>query len=291
MELVLHTPIKREHLNKALDEAYKYLEEAQCRDSHNCSVHVHINCQQLTIKEIVTFASLYYILEPLLLEVCGRHRQGNLFCLSILNASGSSFALENISKGIFDIDINAHKYAALNLGALLKYGSLEFRAMRFPITQKEMTRWVKILLEIKDSALKIVAEEGDLPSMFSQLGLRNFVNTVVPTLREAIDIPKALRSNLIRDQTMDSLREIQTAIYNEQDVRAERTPHNKIKKADIKLDHLVGRVNWGRVDAAMVRNKQPAPVDPIVLRNGLKELKNYVNPGHKFKIEAGDIYD
>jgi hypothetical protein len=102
--------------------------------SHRTSVHNHINVSRISPMQTWTAASLYWMVENLLFSYCGEERVGNLFCLRLSDAEG-------LMEDVF-ADLNAEypfktllenddlRYAGLNVNAIRKFGSLEFRGMR-----------------------------------------------------------------------------------------------------------------------------------------------------------------
>lgn len=181
IEYVLNGPISRE----AVGDALKVLnDELKARgsvvnESYRTSVHVHLNAQTMKIRTVFNQLILYMLFEDLLVEYCGKDRVGNLFCLRAQDAENLiqvlSDALKSGNYGYFNGD---HlRYAAVNVNALSKYGSLEFRAFRGTTDPKAIAEWVSILLKIKDAAA-----EYDNPTEicrdFSVVGPKAFMNKV-----------------------------------------------------------------------------------------------------------------
>ena len=207
-EFIVRNPITRNGIEKTLNNIYNYIEPAGLKDSDNCSVHVHINCQTLTIPQAVTFAALYYIFEPALMPLCGEHRSGNLFCLTGLESQYQFTVLEQIALGNNRLRRDDIKYAAMNLFALKSYGSLEFRAMKFPISKDELSQWIKILLELKDSAMRFNSPV-EILDKFSELGLPDFVATYLPSYSGILNIRD------YEEDIRDVMHYIQPALYAE----------------------------------------------------------------------------
>jgi|19_taG_2_1085344.scaffolds.fasta_scaffold00770_14 hypothetical protein len=219
VEYVLRQPCKRNKVDLYIDRIYDFFDIVEPDESANCSVHVHINCQELDIKEMVDMASIYYILEPLLISYCGEHRKGNLFCLSGLEAEEQLFALESIKRHNPKVSRGTHKYAALNLNALREYGSLEFRAMRFPITREELRIWINMLLEIKDKA-KEVSTADEVLMKFSELGPLGFVEFYLPTYGKYLDL-----------KNQDDIEDMQSVMYRLQPVFYANEPEERVERA------------------------------------------------------------
>lgn len=155
-EYVLDGPVKRDQVEEALTQLYRKLDTATLVDSGRAGVHVHINVREMTMTQMFNFVLLYLVFEKALVRFCGDSREGNLFCLRICDAEHLAMVLLNAIKNKrFDrLGSDDIRYASINLTALRKYGSLEFRAMRSPVGQDVISQWVKILLALKDSALR-----------------------------------------------------------------------------------------------------------------------------------------
>lgn len=179
MEYVLSSPSNLVGVERAL----KHLDA--CYIAHNTTVdetvragvHVHINCQQLSAKELYNFFVLYLVLENILIKYCGEYREGNLFCLRCQDAEFLLYTLIQAAKDkrfldhFHDDDL---RYASMNVKALGDYGSLEFRAMRSTRDLDAILQWVKILLNLREvakgfeSPVRIIEE-------VSMLGKSNFL--------------------------------------------------------------------------------------------------------------------
>lgn len=157
LEYVLLNPSPRDEVANHL----RMLEEFFCRwkivlrDTDRCGVHVHINCQQLTFKQTINFITLYLIFEDLLVKWCGEDREGNLFCLRAKDAEYIITFLQKLvlRDGFFRIDEQQLRYSSINIAALAKYGSIEFRAMATPNDLSLINTWVEMLLAVKDASL------------------------------------------------------------------------------------------------------------------------------------------
>ncbi len=157
IEYVLKEPLKRDQL----DSAFAYL-SAKLKssgsvvvDSPRTSVHVHVNCQKMTIKQAINYILCYLIVEDFLVEFCGHDRVGNLFCL---RAKDASYFTHMLVQGIRSDDYslvtsNEYRYMSCNVASLKKFGSLEFRSMKGTVDFKLISEWIDLLLYIKEQSL------------------------------------------------------------------------------------------------------------------------------------------
>ena len=179
-EYVLRNPVKRNDVRSAIDLLIGEFKrcDSKINDSVRAGVHVHINVQELYVVEVVNLMCLYYIFEECLVDYCGESRVGNLFCLRVKDAKYMLKCLINIlqSKRMSELDSDDIRYASMNLKALRRYGSIEFRSMRTPTDLSLIELWCNILIKLRDKAVvfnnptEVIAE--------AQKGLDSFASFV-----------------------------------------------------------------------------------------------------------------
>ena len=179
LEWVLLEPLPREEIQAALDYLVFNSKDSDLHPSDRCGVHVHINVQDLSIRQMFVFAMLYLILEPLLMKWCGEDREGNLFCLRSGDAEGLILSMrEALEMGDLNVLNTDHlRYASLNFCALFKFGSLEFRGYGTPKNMMNIMKWVELLLAIKDASFRY----RELPDLLEQLsgnGINQFMKNI-----------------------------------------------------------------------------------------------------------------
>ena len=212
VEFVLRNPVHRDKTWNRLKSLRDELKQNNSilNPNDRCGVHIHVNCQTLTTKQVINFALVYLILEEKLVGWCGEHREGNLFCLRASDA-------EEIVKGlIYSVQTNSlanmqldyYRYASINLSALKKFGSVEFRALQTPKDFKIIQKWIKMLLNIKDYSLKY-EEARHIIEEISMTGANNFVNDVLQKQAHLISQIK------INESIMEGVRRIQEVAYAE----------------------------------------------------------------------------
>lgn len=155
-EYILRRPIVVGAVRDALNGLVDELKGAKFNFSYRTSVHVHMNVQQLTFPQLLNAMYTYYLLEEPFMNFCGKKRKGNNFCLRLADAEGvlewvmQLFELGPEMLGYIPND-NA-RYAAMNLEAIRKYGSLEFRGMEGNINVDRIDTWCKVLVFMRDWA-------------------------------------------------------------------------------------------------------------------------------------------
>lgn len=200
IEYVMRKP---QHLKESIKEVeglYKSLTDAGTRiiDRSRAGVHVHINIQEWDVKQMMTFATTYYLLEEILVRWCGDTRSGNHFCLRAKDAENVIFTLYQacINRDIEGLANEDIRYASLNFNSVFKYGSLELRCMRSPTTAGPIVQWLKIVDELKRSSLKFNSPLEVVEAMSGE-GDYEFMHRLLPTtgklLNEVQDgIPRSI---------------------------------------------------------------------------------------------------
>lgn len=181
-EYVLKSPILLTEVEDALGELTEALEDSVLSPSVRCGVHVHVNVQDMTLTQVATFTTLYLVLEDLLLEVCGEGRQSNLFCLKgceaeLLMESAASF-FRTGDMGYIDND--EIRYSGINLAALAKFGSVEFRALRTPDNLLDIMPWVDTLGRLAKFSKERYANPIEVISAYSGFDPEGFVWEMAP---------------------------------------------------------------------------------------------------------------
>lgn len=150
VEFVMEKPLSLEEtktLVRNLYEAFRVAEVTGVGESMRAGIHVHVNCQRYTMREIYAIVCAYYCLEQIILTKFGEDRKGNLFCLGLEDANFALFALEQSyrSQNLVGFGNENIRNSSVNLSTLTKYGSLEFRAMMTPPTEEPILDWIEFL--------------------------------------------------------------------------------------------------------------------------------------------------
>ncbi len=157
-EYVLKVPLKYADINKAIDEFKEKTAHADFDEkSFTTSTHVHLNVLNESYTTLGNYLTIYALTENLLKHFAGESRVSNLFCLPLCDAEENYYNILNIlgyieqkAYGHVQLDMGQHKYAALNLCALSKYGSLEVRLLRGSTDPKLIHDWISILYRIME---------------------------------------------------------------------------------------------------------------------------------------------
>lgn len=126
----------------------KYLKEYNpIQESPRTSVHVHINCSDVTFEKAITRACAFWVYEQVFInEYCSDSRRGNLFCLSVSEADLIFDEIKRVTEsGVLDWREGQLKYSGLNLYPLRSIGTIEVRVMHGLTTAYEIMSWVETL--------------------------------------------------------------------------------------------------------------------------------------------------
>lgn len=156
-EYVLKAPLGIKELHDALSYLNVKLKESgsEVIQSQRTSVHVHVNCQKMLVRDLYNYLCLYLIFEEVLVEWSGPDRAGNLFCLRGKDSDFYVNMLESVLKNkSFKQWRDEYRYSACNVASIPKFGSLEFRSMKGTVDIDTIMTWVGILLHLKEMSRK-----------------------------------------------------------------------------------------------------------------------------------------
>lgn len=195
-EFVLKHPITGDKVKPALVSLEKALEGAVFDFSFRTSVHVHVNVQELTHTQLLNFIYTYLLLEEPLMTYCGKERKGNRFCLRLADAEGMLGTLKKLfydgSESIRDFRGDDIRYSAINIAALQKYGSLEFRAMRGNLEVDTICTWVEALGKIREYAIT-VKDPQEVLKEFQNMEPKEFLKSVLGGVSKFFIYPRMVK--------------------------------------------------------------------------------------------------
>ena len=249
IEYVIRQPVLRGRVGLALEALNKHLADSNKVFSYRTSIHVHVNVQDMTLRQWVNYISLFCIFEELLVNVVGPERAGNKFCLRFKDADAS---MRLLRQGIMDETLphilgGDLKYASCNLRATVSHGTLEFRAMRGNLDVPFIQAWVDTLLALKDAA-----KEAKDPSVFVQemsfLGPREFAHKYLPA--NVIADGVLAQEDILSNSMYDGARLAQDVAYCIEwgDPVAAKIV-NEVEAEPVLFD--VGGPNWDRMMAEL----------------------------------------
>jgi len=105
------------------------------------SIHVHVNCQNLTVKEVQNIVYMYALYEEMFFLLCEPSRRHNIHCVPLTETYLPAY----YKTGLTDMLSRWHKYTALNIKRLSDLGTIEFRHMEGHADAGKLDRWLKTL--------------------------------------------------------------------------------------------------------------------------------------------------
>ena len=181
-EFVFSTPLDFDECQKSIQELYSFIskEGGRILDSVRAGVHVHLNVQERTPIDLMKIIVLYTCLESVFSKLAGEGRSGNLFCLQ---AHDAEFYTQQIIHSIEAADLrhlnsNNLRYSALNPTSLYKFGSLEFRSLRTPVSPDKILLWVEAIYNLYRSIDRFV-DPTEIIYAMSGDGYTPFIESVL----------------------------------------------------------------------------------------------------------------
>jgi hypothetical protein len=149
LEYVMRKPLSLDGVKDSVAALERrYQEKGSVVDETvRAGVHVHLNIQNYSPLELMTFATTYYMLEDYFVHWSGVGRVGNHFCLRATDAEGVIYKLIDAceKRDWRHLNTDDIRYASLNWNAMHKYGSIEFRSMRSTRKLEDVIRWVELI--------------------------------------------------------------------------------------------------------------------------------------------------
>jgi len=151
----ISSPTDPENVEYLVKQLYDAL-PSSAHFSPRTSVHVHMNCRDLTYKQVFNLVLVYQVFEDLLYEFAGRERKKSIFCVPL----GNTQYYRQLRKHC-DAHALVHwsKYTGLNLAPLGNYGTVEFRHLRGTGDREVVYRWLHILYRLYNYATSIDTQE------------------------------------------------------------------------------------------------------------------------------------
>lgn len=192
VELVFKKPYLGIFAEKAIDEAYDILLKKDMEVSPRTGIHVHIDIQDMTLRAFKALCLLYALVEEPLFQWVGNYRDSNNFCMPWYEAEGDigliSEILQSEKENFSSKTRRVQRYAALNLNAVSKFGSVEFRHLQTTLDKDILLEWVNLLLSLKKYAVNFKLSHGkDILEKFSSLGPERFIKDIFGPLSKKLN--------------------------------------------------------------------------------------------------------
>jgi hypothetical protein len=211
LEYVLKKPITYNTIPKAVKALVTHWNKnnTDVMEVFRAGIHVHINVRDLTFKQLITFLSIAYIVEGLLVDFCGEERTGNYFCLISQDAEFPLYALDEACKtqNIKVLRNDDLRYSFINLKAIPEYGSVEFRGLKTTKQCEQIYPFATMLKAMKEFSKK--SSPTKLVEDFSKQGVDEWLLAIFEE-----DLPKIYHGTKEENHTLhQNMRRIQNIVY------------------------------------------------------------------------------
>lgn len=181
-EFVLAKPIKLSELSEAMDQLAVLTKSAKIKNSIRTSTHIHVNVLDYTVREVYTALVMYWLVENALVQTQGVNRIGNLHCLRLCDSEGAIGMIgRELADGVpfRDIANDNYRYLAVNLAALGKFGTLEFRFFA-GMTDPEVTKaWCQAMVQLVRRA-RTYSSPFEVLRSFGRVSPQHFLDGFLP---------------------------------------------------------------------------------------------------------------
>lgn len=175
-EYVTAKPMRRSSasIRKSLDALMAIINPFVIKGSISASTHIHLNALNMRPLHVANLATLWWLLEPYVLDDCGDERKSSRYA--------RGFYWDNMLRKRFK-SFNFHddeRYRALNLSSIHRHGSIEYRSMRASFDPEAITKWIGFLCRLQyDVAPSFVSPMHILDSFVQSRNKDAFINNIV----------------------------------------------------------------------------------------------------------------
>jgi hypothetical protein len=180
---------------EAITSMLNYAKEKGFKVSRRTGGHVHVDMRDMTRDQLAVHNVLYALFEKAVYRLAGNNRDENVFCLPWYKADAMSGHVSNINSNQHNIRqaseaMANEKYGGLNLDALARFGSVEFRHALATTDADWFIRWVNVCLCFKRAAIKLNATPLEVIHNLSGVGPENLARMVFEDLFDTIWYPQ-----------------------------------------------------------------------------------------------------
>lgn len=163
-EFVLRQPLRGKQLAGAIQEFFDTAKNYKLEYNERTSCHLHFDCRDLTHKQFSALLIIYQAVEPAFWNIVSKSRRWSGYCLPMLESQGAAVEAifkdrpnNNVIKGAIT---KVSRYSALNIQAISKHGSIEYRHFHNPATPDQLVNWINLTVAIKQAAMVLTDQSG-----------------------------------------------------------------------------------------------------------------------------------
>ncbi len=155
-------PMKGPRIHFALNQFFDMINSGY-RFSPRTSIHVHVNVLNMNPHQVAVFLMTFGLFEKPLYRFVGQDRDKSNFCVPMFLSSYqciSHFIQFMPGQVSFVLPmLENHRYAGVNVDAVRKFGSLEFRHLHGTDDKIKLLKWINFLFRMKQFAMKTSLSE------------------------------------------------------------------------------------------------------------------------------------
>ncbi len=181
-------PVRGEWIRYALKVLWDSIKKVSF--SARTSIHVHVDVRAFSQKQLTAVILVYLAVESLLYKFVGKDRHDNIYCVPLYTTTLVNSLVDLLNKSIAKHNFSVNRYAGLNLDALRKFGTLEFRQLHGTHDVAKVMTWINLIFKIFRYAAK-----NDVDSLLSKIIELNtnslyisFVNEVFEEMAGSLDL-------------------------------------------------------------------------------------------------------
>lgn len=177
-EYVLNAPLAGKQLTNAIYQLFDH--GTKTTRTFTGSTHIHVNViDGMRMNQLKTLVLLCYYFEDMLYGVGDYSRKWCGFANPMASIPVSTmkdiFALNDL-RSLRDALDNTGRYYGLNLRAMDKYGSVEFRYFPTATSAEELLSWVKLVQFFKKAALEVGTPKKLVEQLSTEEGVAAFMS-------------------------------------------------------------------------------------------------------------------
>ena len=161
VELVSN-PLAIKQVEGALKHVFSALSTYNEPDfSNRTSIHIHLNCRDLTQDQVWNLVTLYALFEKHFYKFAGNKRLNSIFCVPLFRTN----QLTHLEGCLYHFEKKWHKYNGLNILPLFDhdgqrgYGTIEFRHLYGTNDIHEILDWINDIMCLRVAAMTMSREE------------------------------------------------------------------------------------------------------------------------------------
>ena len=206
-------PLKGNYISHALNYLFANLNQS-INFSLRTSIHIHVDIQRLTVQQLNGFLLTYLAVEPLLYKFIGKDRDKNIFCVPLYETELPVNLVKTLENNITSISMDNMRYAGLNLDAIRKFGTLEFRQLYGTSEIPLIMDWINLIMSMYNYGTKVPFNE--VVSRITKLNTNSFyisfINDIFGSLADKLDLTavkfdmergvKSVKASLIKNTAL-----------------------------------------------------------------------------------------